>query len=61
MQEMQESQMTMPYNDPNSVYVGLRVYTHKEVPAVVVGCLKPAGDEVKDTNEQPTIDYDQAT
>ena len=43
----QKVKMTMLYNDPNSIYVGLWIYTHRDVAAVVVGHLKPADDEVK--------------
>jgi hypothetical protein len=38
--EGEKGKVAIPYDDPNSVYVGLRVYTHKDVPAVVVGKLK---------------------
>ncbi|KAF8194986.1 hypothetical protein BJ912DRAFT_847616 [Pholiota molesta] len=38
---MEKGKVAVPHDDPNSVYVGLRVYTHKDAPAVVVGRLKP--------------------
>ncbi|KAF8814237.1 hypothetical protein BYT27DRAFT_7179669, partial [Phlegmacium glaucopus] len=38
--EEEKGKVTIPHDDSNAVYVGLRVYTHKDVPAVVVGCLK---------------------
>ncbi|KAF8808292.1 hypothetical protein BYT27DRAFT_7241740 [Phlegmacium glaucopus] len=38
--EEEKGQVTIPHDDLNSVYVGLRVYTYKDVPAVVVGHLK---------------------
>ncbi|KAF8159960.1 hypothetical protein B0H34DRAFT_424573 [Crassisporium funariophilum] len=40
----EKGRVTIPHDDPNSVYVGLRVYTHKDVPAVVVGRLKPEAE-----------------
>lgn len=36
----EKGQVAVPYSDNNTVYVGLRVYTKKEVPVVVVGRLK---------------------
>ena len=39
--------MIIPHDDSNSIYVGLRVYTHKDVPAVVVGRLKAKKEVVK--------------
>lgn len=38
---VEKGKVAVPHDDPNSVYVGLRVYTHKDAPAVVVGRLKP--------------------
>ena len=38
--EEEKGKVTIPHDDSNSIYVGLRVYTHKDVPAVVVGRLK---------------------
>ncbi|KAJ3507029.1 hypothetical protein NLJ89_g6535 [Agrocybe chaxingu] len=35
-----KGKVTIPHDDPNSVYVGLRVYTHKDIPANIVGRLK---------------------
>ena len=43
--EEEKGKVNIPHDDPNSVYVGLRVYTHKDVPAVVVGRLKKATDK----------------
>ncbi|KAF8799618.1 hypothetical protein BYT27DRAFT_7201221 [Phlegmacium glaucopus] len=40
--EEEKGKVMIPHDDSNSVYVGLRVYTHNNVPAVVVGCLKAA-------------------
>lgn len=45
-EEEEKGKVTIPHDDPNSIYVGLRVYTHKDVPAVVIGRLKVA-KEVK--------------
>ena len=45
-EEEEKGKVAIPHDDPNSIYVGLRVYTHKDVPAVVVGRLK-AVKEVK--------------
>ena len=36
----EKGKIPVPQEDQNSVYIGLRVYTNKEVPAVVVGRLK---------------------
>ena len=33
----EKAKFTVPQADENTVYIGLRVYTHKDVPAVVVG------------------------
>ena len=44
--EEEKGKVAIPHDDSNSIYVGLRVYTHKDVPAVVVGRLK-ASKEVK--------------
>lgn len=41
----EKGKMAVPHDDPNSVYVGLRVYTHNDVPAVVVGRLKAKPEE----------------
>ena len=41
-----KGKMTFSHDDLNSVYVGLRVYTHKDVPAVIVGHLKSPSDQV---------------
>ena len=38
--EEEKGKVVIPHDDPNSIYVGLRVYTHNDVPAVVVGKLK---------------------
>ncbi|KAF9480348.1 cysteine proteinase [Pholiota conissans] len=38
---LEKGKVAVPHDDPNSVYVGLRVYTHKDAPAAVVGRLKP--------------------
>jgi hypothetical protein len=43
--EEEKGKVTIPHDDSNSIYVGLRVYTHKDVPAVVVGRLKAAKHE----------------
>jgi hypothetical protein len=49
--EEEKGKVTIPHDDPNSIYVGLRVYTHKDVPAVVVGRLKATKpEEVKPKN-----------
>ncbi|TFK24068.1 cysteine proteinase [Coprinopsis marcescibilis] len=37
---LEKDKIPVPYSDINSVCVGLRVYTYKEVPATVVGRLK---------------------
>ena len=47
--EEEKGKVTIPHDDSNSIYVGLRVYTHKDVPAVVAGRLK-AVKEVKSEN-----------
>lgn len=47
--EEEKGKVTIPHDDSNSIYVGLRVYTHKDVPAVVVGRLRPK-KEVKSEN-----------
>jgi len=47
--EEEKGKVTIPHDDSNSIYVGLRVYTHKDVPAVVFGRLKSA-KEVKTEN-----------
>ncbi|KAF8808297.1 cysteine proteinase [Phlegmacium glaucopus] len=49
--EEEKGKVTIPHNDSNSWYVGLRVYTHKDVHAVVVGCLK-AVVEVKTSMDE---------
>ena len=36
----EKGKFTVPQADENTVYIGLRVYTHKDVPAVVVGRVK---------------------
>ncbi|KDR70872.1 hypothetical protein GALMADRAFT_75596 [Galerina marginata CBS 339.88] len=36
----EKGKVLIDHDDPNTVYIGLRVYTHKDVPAVVVGRLK---------------------
>jgi len=38
--EEMKGKVLVDHDDPNSVYVGLRVHTHKNVPAVIVGRLK---------------------
>jgi len=38
--EEMKGKILVDHDDPNAVYIGLRVYTHKEVPAVIVGRLK---------------------
>ncbi|KAF8797356.1 cysteine proteinase [Phlegmacium glaucopus] len=49
--EEEKGKVTIPHDDSNSVYVGLRVYTHKDVPAVVVGRLKAAVEVKTSTDE----------
>ena len=44
--EEEKGKVIIPHDDSNSIYVGLRVYTHKDVPAVVVGRLKSKAKEV---------------
>ena len=44
--EEEKGKVIIPHDDSNSIYVGLRVYTHKDVPAVVVGRLKAKAKEV---------------
>jgi len=39
-EEEEKGKVIIPHDDSNSIYVGLRVYTHKDVPALVVGRLK---------------------
>jgi hypothetical protein len=36
----EKRKFAVPQADENTVYIGLRVYTHKDVPAVVVGRVK---------------------
>ncbi|KAF8889520.1 hypothetical protein CPB84DRAFT_1849319 [Gymnopilus junonius] len=36
----EKGKVLVDHDDPNSVFIGLRVYTNKDVPAVVVGRLK---------------------
>lgn len=48
--EEEKGKVVIPHDDSNSIYVGLRVYTHKDVPAVVVGRLKAIKKEVKAEN-----------
>lgn len=38
--EEMKGKILVDQDDPNSVCIGLRVYTHKDVPAVIVGRLK---------------------
>lgn len=38
--EEMKGKILVDHDDPNGVYIGLRVYTHKDVPAVIVGRLK---------------------
>jgi len=38
--EEMKGKILVDHDDPNSVCIGLRVYTHKDVPAVIVGRLK---------------------
>jgi len=38
--EEMKGKILVDHDDSNSVYVGLRVHTHKNVPAVIVGRLK---------------------
>jgi hypothetical protein len=38
--EEMKGKILVDHDDPNAVYIGLRVYTHKDVPAVIVGRLK---------------------
>jgi len=45
--EEEKGKIAIPHDDSNSIYVGLRVYTHKDVPAVVVGRLKATKEVVK--------------
>ena len=52
--EEEKGKVAIPHDDSNSIYVGLRVYTHKDVPAVVVGRLKAAAKEVKPENTSST-------
>ena len=40
-----KDKMTFSHDDLNSVYVGLQVYTHKDVPAVIVGHSKLPSDQ----------------
>ncbi|KAF8801034.1 hypothetical protein BYT27DRAFT_7216459 [Phlegmacium glaucopus] len=49
--EEEKGKVTIPHDDSKSVYVGLRVYTHKDVPAVVVGHLKAAVEVKTSTDE----------
>ncbi|KAF8808302.1 hypothetical protein BYT27DRAFT_7210948 [Phlegmacium glaucopus] len=49
--EEEKGKVTMPHDDSNSVYVGLRVYTHKDVPAVVVGWWKAVIEVRASTDE----------
>jgi len=44
--EEEKGKVLIPHDDSNSIYVGLRVYTHKDVPAVVVGKLKATKEVV---------------
>lgn len=48
--EEEKGKVTIPHDDSNSIYVGLRVYTHKDVPAVVVGQLKAAKEVTSTSN-----------
>jgi hypothetical protein len=55
--EEEKGKVTIPHDDSNSIYVGLRVYTHKDVPAVVVGRLKetkPEGVKPNNTSSRKT-------
>ena len=52
--EDETGKVTVPHDNPNSVYVGLRVYTHKDVPAVVVGRLKTTAAEVNNSTSVTT-------
>ncbi|KAJ2912950.1 hypothetical protein MD484_g7458, partial [Candolleomyces efflorescens] len=50
---VESGKVTVPYEDPDTVYVGLRVYTNKEVPATVTGKLR--GDSAEKKVETTTI------
>ena len=52
-EDEEKGKVIIPHDDSNSIYVGLRVYTHKDVPAVVVGRLK-AAKEIKPENTSST-------
>lgn len=39
--QIEKGKVAVPHDDEDSVYVGLRVYSQKDVPVVVVGRLKP--------------------
>jgi len=56
--EDEKGKVTVPHDDSNSVYVGLRVYTHKDAPAVVVGRLKPK-EEVKSSSSSTEASGDK--
>ena len=51
----EKGKVAVPHDDPNMVFVGLRVYTHKDVPASVVGELRTELDD------SPKPDADKAT
>jgi co-chaperonin GroES (HSP10) len=53
--EEEKGKVLIPHDDSNSIYVGLRVYTHKDVPAVVVGRLKATKEVVKPQAETTNI------
>lgn len=50
----EKGKVAVPHDDPNIVFVGLRVYTHKDVPASVVGRLKTELDSSKPDADKAT-------
>jgi hypothetical protein len=57
--EEEKGKVNIPHDDSNSVYVGLRVYTRKDVPAVIVGRLKKATDKSSTNNTDAQSDKGQ--
>ncbi|KAH9479886.1 Calpain [Psilocybe cubensis] len=48
-EDVPKGKVEIDHDDPNTVCVGLRVYTHKDVPTVVVGRLKVDSDQKEDS------------
>lgn len=49
--EVPKGKVAIDHDDPNTVCVGLRVYTHKDVPTVVAGRLKADSEQKVDSDD----------